>query len=189
MIWLARNPNALPALQQPGFCPLGMDPLLHEKNLREPRSVSQLSEVFLLQFPFVHEWPVLESNTTHSTWLDTSILMSEPPDVRGNKSSRFHLKKSKFASSASSPLVRGNISTISGNPREMGLFQESGKPIVSTLICSASAWDFIASTLIPPMTEFVFFPASTWTRIITAYLFRPVCSFLNHKWYFAIIHK
>lgn len=128
-------------------------------------------------------------NTTHSTWLDTSILMSEPPDVRGNKSSRFHLKISKFSSSASSPLVRGNISTISGNPREMGLFQESGKPIVSTLICSASAWDFIASTLIPSMTEFVFFPASTWTRIITTYLFRPVCSFLNHKWYFAIIHK
>ena len=43
------------------------------------------------------------SNTIVSTWLDTSILMSEPPDVRGNKSSRFHLKKSKFASSASSP--------------------------------------------------------------------------------------
>ena len=128
-------------------------------------------------------------STTVSTWLDTSILMSEPPDVRGNKSSRFHLKISKFSSSASSPLVRGNISTISGNPREMGLFQESGKPIVSTLICSASAWDFIASTLIPSMTEFVFFPASTWTRIITTYLFRPVCSFLNHKWYFAIIHK
>lgn len=74
-------------------------------------------------------------------------------------------------------------------PREMGLFRESSWPIVSTLICSASAWDFIASTLIPSMTEFVFFPASTWTRIITTYLFRPVCSFLNHKWYFAIIHK
>lgn len=131
----------------------------------------------------------LDIKQTVSTWLDTSILMSEPPDVRGNKSSRFHLKISKFSSSASSPLVRGNISTISGNPREMGLFQESGKPIVSTLICSASAWDFIASTLIPSMTEFVFFPASTWTRIITTYLFRPVCSFLNHKWYFAIIHK
>ena len=129
------------------------------------------------------------SNTIVSTWLDTSILMSEPPDVRGNKSSRFHLKISKFSSSASSPLVRGNISTISGNPREMGLFQESGKPIVSTLICSARAWDFIASTLIPSMTEFVIFPASTWPRIITTYLFRPGCSFLNHKWYFAIIHK
>lgn len=141
-------------------------------------------------FPFLQQsYLFLLNSATASTWLDTSILMSEPPDVRGNKSSRFHLKKSKFASSASSPLVRGNISTISGNPREMGLFQESGKPIVSTLICSASAWDFIASTLIPPMTEFVFFPASTWTRIITAYLFRPVCSFLNHKWYFAIIHK
>lgn len=140
--------------------------------------------------PFSHyQLCTLVNRTTHSTWLDTSILMSEPPDVRGNKSSRFHLKISKFSSSASSPLVRGNISTISGNPREMGLFQESGKPIVSTLICSASAWDFIASTLIPSMTEFVFFPASTWTRIITTYLFRPVCSFLNHKWYFAIIHK
>ena len=34
-------------------------------------------------------------------------------------------------------------------PREMGLFRESSWPIVSTLICSASAWDFIASTLIP----------------------------------------
>lgn len=157
--------------------------------LRASQISSKNKKVPKNQHFFTHHPYFLDINTTHSTWLDTSILMSEPPDVRGNKSSRFHLKKSKFASSASSPLVRGNISTISGNPREMGLFQESGKPIVSTLICSASAWDFIASTLIPPMTEFVFFPASTWTRIITAYLFRPVCSFLNHKWYFAIIHK
>lgn len=97
-----------------------------------------------LQKPAIY----LESLTTVSTWLDTSILMSEPPDVRGNKSSRFHLKISKFASSASSPLVRGNISTISGNPREMGLFRESGWSIVSTQISSASAWVFIVSTLV-----------------------------------------
>lgn len=47
----------------------------------------------------------------------------------------------------------------------------------------------IASTLILPVTEFVLFSASAWTWIITSYLLWPVCSFLNHKWYFAIIHK
>ena len=31
----------------------------------------------------------------------------------------------------------------------MGLFRESVRPIVSTLIGSASAWNFIVSTLIP----------------------------------------
>ena len=48
-----------------------------------------------------------------SAWVDTSILMSSTSDVRGNLSSRFHLKISKFASSASSPSVHGNISGIS----------------------------------------------------------------------------
>lgn len=42
----------------------------------------------------------------------------------------------------------GNMSTISENLREMGLFRESSWFIVSTLIGSASAGDFIASTLI-----------------------------------------
>ena len=48
-----------------------------------------------------------------SVWVDTSILMSSTSDVRGNISSRLHLKISKFASSASSQSVHGNISGIS----------------------------------------------------------------------------
>ena len=64
--------------------------------------------------PFLYtHFPTHDINTTHSTWLDTSILMSEAPDVRGNKSSRFHLKISKFTASVSSPFVSGNISEIS----------------------------------------------------------------------------
>ena len=58
-------------------------------------------------------------------------------------------------------------------PREMGLFRESGRPIVSTLIGSASAWNFIASTLIPSMTEFVFFsplPHEVDTPILSIFI-------------------
>ena len=121
--------------------------LLHRDPSVAPNDIYNLLVDFI--YFAAHIAQSFSISATVSTWLDTSILMSEPPNVRGNKSSRFHLKISKFASSASSPLVRGNISTISGNPCEMGLFRESCWPIVSTLIGSASAWDFIASTLIP----------------------------------------
>ena len=66
----------------------------------------------------------LDINTTVSTWLDTSILMSAPPDVRGNKSSRFHLNLSAFRPVRLNPFVSGNISTAFGNPHRMALFRE-----------------------------------------------------------------
>lgn len=65
---------------------------------------------------FTHHPYFLDINTTHSTWLDTSILMSGLPDVRGNKSSRFHLNLSTFRPVRLNPFVRGNISTVFQKP-------------------------------------------------------------------------
>lgn len=58
--------------------------------------------------------PIID-NAAHS-WLDTSILMSAPPDVRGNKSSRFHLNLSAFRPVRLNPFVRGNISIVFRKP-------------------------------------------------------------------------
>lgn len=124
-----------------------------------------------------------DSSTTVSTWLDCSRLMS---DFRGRSrefiKAYFCLKTHRFL-----PLyVLGNRSIwlslliiwnrqILQSPQSYALREQVRNPIVSTLIL--------------PVTEFVLFSASAWTWIITSYLLWPVCSFLNHKWYFAIIHK
>ena len=63
-------------------------------------------------------------NTTHSTRLDTFVLMSAVPFVRGNKSSRIHRNISDFRPVWLNSFVSGNISTVFGNPYEMGLFRE-----------------------------------------------------------------
>ena len=90
------------------------------------------------------------SNTTVSTWHDTSILMLSTSDVRGKKSSHFHLKSCVFDQFVSTyPSVEINPPAF-GKPHKMVLLWESVFLIVSTLNGLASVWDFIVSTLIPP---------------------------------------
>jgi hypothetical protein len=126
-------------------------------------------------------------NTIVSTWLDCSILMSKirqiAPFVRGNLSKRvFAVKHTDFYPCTFSETGQRPCSYLYyANPQICRPLQDFAP--------REQVRNPIASTLILPVTEFVLFSASAWTWIITSYLLWPVCSFLNHKWYFAIIHK
>ena len=51
-------------------------------------------------------------NTTHSTWLNTSVWMSAAPLVNGNKSTRFHQNKSAGLLPSSQPYLSGECMGI-----------------------------------------------------------------------------
>lgn len=130
---------------------------------------------------------LLDINTTVSTWLDCSRWMSNPrkisPFVLGNKSTAFLTSKLPFSrprtfsetGQCTCPYYIYAAAHIFQSTRHFALREYVRNPIVSTLILS--------------MTEFVLFSTSTWAWIISSYLLWPICSFLNHKRYFTLVHK